>query len=402
MTKLTEYFVGASAKLLTKVEITPDKSNQHEFNGLTKMTCYLGSEKKAFDVTYLYIGQEENDRAFCKGSATWYQARKPPRREFRFYYRNNEVIDRATVDDTLITALKTDGTLIALIIKSNSPYLDELLWLFGLDDPYGSHNAVYSQPSDFAEVDSNIFSFIVEQADISIDLSDSDEWLDLLLDRFGNSFPKTRDFSALANETLVGEINPVEAPDHALTSLIIREEALFKQLEKHIINSHLKEHSNSWIDDHEEFLKFSLSVHNRRKSRAGHSFENHIEWILKANFLCFERGVNTENRSKPDFLFPGKTSYRDTQYPDRKLAMLGAKTTCKDRWRQILKEAARIPEKHLITLQPNISSNQLEEMKAAKLSLVLPKEIQKKYTKEQLKDTFTLEDFIFKIKSIQI
>jgi hypothetical protein len=31
--------------------------------------------------------------------------------------------------------------------------------------------------------------------------------------------------------------------------------------------------------------------------------------------------------------------------------MLGAKTTCKDRWRQVLTEAIKIPHKHLFTLE---------------------------------------------------
>ena len=29
--------------------------------------------------------------------------------------------------------------------------------------------------------------------------------------------------------------------------------------------------------DVDDFIRFSLSVQNRRKSRAGHAFENHVE-----------------------------------------------------------------------------------------------------------------------------
>lgn len=35
--------------------------------------------------------------------------------------------------------------------------------------------------------------------------------------------------------------------------------------------------------------------------------------------------------------------------------MLGAKTTIKERWRQVLEEANRIERKHLITLEPAVS-----------------------------------------------
>lgn len=55
------------------------------------------------------------------------------------------------------------------------------------------------------------------------------------------------------------------------------------------------------------------------------------------------------------------------------LICLGAKTTCKDRWRQILNEADRIPVKHLFTLQQGVSKNQLAEMYREKVCLVVPK-----------------------------
>jgi hypothetical protein len=63
--------------------------------------------------------------------------------------------------------------------------------------------------------------------------------------------------------------------------------------------------------------------------------------------LCFSpsiryaRGAETENRNKPDFLFPGQAEYRDPAFPADRLTMLGAKSTVQDRWRQVLSEAAR-------------------------------------------------------------
>ncbi len=55
--------------------------------------------------------------------------------------------------------------------------------------------------------------------------------------------------------------------------------------------------------------------------------------------------------------------------------MLGVKSTCKDRWRQVLSEAARIPDKCLLTVEPGISENQTNEMQANRLQLVLPGEV---------------------------
>ncbi len=53
----------------------------------------------------------------------------------------------------------------------------------------------------------------------------------------------------------------------------------------------------------------------RRKSRAGLALENHLEALFKALDLRFDRGKETENRNKPDFLFPGQAQYRDPSFP---------------------------------------------------------------------------------------
>lgn len=66
-----------------------------------------------------------------------------------------------------------------------------------------------------------------------------------------------------------------------------------------------------------------------------------------------------------------------------RLTLLGAKSTCKDRWRQVLAEADRIEHKHLLTLEAAISTTQTQEMQDKKLQLVIPKEIHATYTPEQ-------------------
>jgi len=74
--------------------------------------------------------------------------------------------------------------------------------------------------------------------------------------------------------------------------------------------------------------------------------------------------------------------------------MLGVKTSCKDRWRQVLSEAARIPEKHLVTLEPGITENQTSEMKSHSLRLVVPATIFDTYTPTQRKWLMSLSDFV--------
>ena len=53
-----------------------------------------------------------------------------------------------------------------------------------------------------------------------------------------------------------------------------------------------------------EFIKYSHSVSNRRKSRTGNSLELNLESIFRYEDLSFETQAITELKKKPDFLFP--------------------------------------------------------------------------------------------------
>lgn len=180
------------------------------------------------------------------------------------------------------------------------------------------------------------------------------------------------------------DVCPFEEPDKASLRWIEQEEKLFKRLERHMVARRLEQgFSDDSTTDVEGFIQFSLSVHNRRKSRVGYALENHLEEIFNTHNLMYSRTQSTENKSKPDFLFPDIQSYRDLKFPQSRLTMLGVKSTCKDRWRQVLAEANRIQNKHLFTLEPGISENQTDEMQANNLQLVLPKRLHDTYKPRQ-------------------
>ena len=79
--------------------------------------------------------------------------------------------------------------------------------------------------------------------------------------------------------------------------------------------------------------------------------------------------------------------------------MLGAKSTCKERWRQVLSEASKIPEKHLLTLEPGISERQTDQMISSRLQLLVPQPIQDTYTDNQQAWLLTLDDFIRDVRN---
>jgi hypothetical protein len=76
------------------------------------------------------------------------------------------------------------------------------------------------------------------------------------------------------------------------------------------------------------------------------------------------------------------------------LALLSARPTCKDQWRQVLAEAPKIPKKHLLTLERGISKSQTGQMAKLDLQLVVPKPIQGTYTDDQRDWLWSLGDFI--------
>ena len=151
----------------------------------------------------------------------------------------------------------------------------------------------------------------------------------------------------------------------------------------------------------QELVKFSNIILNRRKSRAGKSLEHHLATIFTVAKLEYEEQAITEDNKKPDFLFPSGKAYHNLLFPADQLVFLGAKTTCKDRWRQVLNEADRIETKYLFTLQQGISKNQLREMKHEHLKLVVPASYLNSFDKEFQTEIETLSSFINIVKAKQ-
>lgn len=179
-------------------------------------------------------------------------------------------------------------------------------------------------------------------------------------------------------------------PDDIILSWVDTEYQLFKCMEEKIY-ANVISHPFANV---ESFVKTANEVLNRRKSRAGKSLEHHLSDIFKNNDLIFQEQAITEDRKKPDFLFPNEKCYHNFEFPAESLTVLGAKTTCKDRWRQVVTEADRVERKYLFTLQQGISKNQLKEMHDSKLSLVVPRKYIASFPKEYRQDLFDLSGFI--------
>lgn len=217
-----------------------------------------------------------------------------------------------------------------------------------------------------------------------------------------DDFPTTLQMSSLAQLNFnkahsISKSDFIKSPDSLLLSWLDAEYRLFRLIEEKIYSGKLK----NAFESVDEFVRIANEVLNRRKSRAGKSLEHHLSELFSKNDLVFEEQALTEGKKRPDFLFPNSSCYHNFEFPAKDLVVLGAKTTCKDRWRQVLSEADRVEEKYLFTLQQGISLSQLKEMSDAKLTLIVPKPYIQSFPKayqNQLKD---LSEFIGIVKRKQ-
>jgi len=157
----------------------------------------------------------------------------------------------------------------------------------------------------------------------------------------------------------------------------------------------------------DEFLKNAQSILQSRKSRSGRSLEIQLRQIMTEfgmrEGIHFEHGKATELGKVPDFLFPTAKSYNEVASGKRDpstVRMLAVKTTLKDRWRQVIDEAANLPRKHLLTLQDGISDNQFKQVAASNITLVVPKELRNKKYKKYKNRIITLEEFLSESKAL--
>lgn len=125
-----------------------------------------------------------------------------------------------------------------------------------------------------------------------------------------------------------------------------------------------------------------LSASQQRKSRAGKSFESHLAAMLKAGGVRFEAQAILGQR-RPDFVLPDQATVAlDTQRRYEDAAILSAKTTLRERWKQITHERFNCAI-FLATVDDRVSKEALADLQKAEITLVVPESLKMK-TNESL------------------
>ncbi|MBC2669705.1 type II restriction endonuclease [Novosphingobium piscinae] len=200
------------------------------------------------------------------------------------------------------------------------------------------------------------------------------------------------------------ELRPDTAldPDRRLLRRRECEFEIFRSVEQAIELPHI----TAGFTTIDAFITRAQTILQRRKARSGHSLELHARAIFVEERLVegthFVHQPESEPGKRPDFLFPSAAAYHDGSFPRERLRMLAVKTTCRDRWRQILNEADHIPAKHLLTLQEGVSESQFREMTQAGVQLVVPAGLFEKFPKPVQPHLQTLESFISDVRLLPL
>jgi hypothetical protein len=209
-------------------------------------------------------------------------------------------------------------------------------------------------------------------------------------------FPSGERFSSAVHDMLVHCVRGFARmpPDAALLRATEAEFALFRAVEQRLCRLE----TGRSFESVDEFIQTAGRLMNRRKSRAGRSLENHVERLLRAAGIPHEMRPDIDG--KPDVVIPSAAAYHDESHPVDRLVILGIKTTCKDRWRQVLNEGRRAPVKHILTMQQGISASQLAEMHAARVTLVVPEALHDHYPLAADVELLTVNGFLERMKAL--
>ncbi len=169
------------------------------------------------------------------------------------------------------------------------------------------------------------------------------------------------------------QANEGESIDDVLMRRVEEEYALFRALESAIYQP-VAQHGFENIDS---FLASARSMLNSRMSRAGRSLELAMRQALVEAGVAHTWQPDLSEPTTPDFIFPSAEQYLRS-IDGSGITHLASKRTLRDRWRGVLREARKVPVKHLLTLDTNLTVPQAAEIAEAEVILVVPKSLTSK------------------------
>jgi len=422
---LRSFFSLTASKLVRDTEVNPDSSNSHEFNGTVELKEFLGrtrfGEFKRLSCRFLYFSDDREVPLTAEAILTWYKPhRSQTRTEWRLYYDDNAIVGKkgiARAGDLMIFAFSKAAASTPVASKESDPAKGkpvvwgiiaqegsvserEIIRLFGVSQERSERLKLDIPPEDNVDA---VGRQLLECLGITLSLPGTlaDDWADKLAAAFGSRMPSVVTFSNFAASTL--DLDFVGNPDGALVAWWEREDLLFRIHDRELLKRPIGdafERMKAGEDlNVEELRTIFMSSMQTARSRAGAAFENQLSSILRKSGIKFDARLKTSTGDKPDFLFPSLDAYENSPEVDL-LTMLAAKTTCKERWQQVLAEAPKVPKKHLTTMSAAIPPDQLKRMRDMNLTLVLPEARHADLTGHSA-EVITIREFIELVRTRQ-
>ena len=370
-----------AVKRLAAVEIDPDRSNQHEFNaGHLRSGLGFASDSAKGRLRLLIYPDDGGEPVVDDDRYTLYdaRARHPTRSEWHLYYYSAELASEARVGDLLVLYRPDGGAdLHGVVVRSGSERAERLLDALLLrDEEILAEFRLVDAPETIGRPATRLGEALVgETADIEPSGSPyptRDHPIVTRAVREG-SLPDTATMAGAA-AALMDPRRGTSDPDGYLFDVMEAETALFNDIETAIGGARLAE----LVDQDaplRDVLNWAMSIHQARRSRRGQSLQHHFAEVLQASGIPYAAQCTTEDGETPDFVVPGCVEYHDERFPVDRLRMVACKTTSKERWRQILNEAARIDQKYLLTIDGNLTAAVIGQMHASRLHPFLPAQI---------------------------
>lgn len=368
-----------AVKRLSAVETDPDRSHQHEFHaGNLRRELELGEEPVSGRLSTLIFAEGATSPVVDEATFTLYDARasNPARAaEWRLFY-SSEAIPRLARPGDLLLIYRQGLALHALIAQHGSRVERDLLEALSVGD-----DAVRERFSflDASTPDEREARSVASQLSLPTPVQPASHYevADHALFRRAvheGRLPATQEMATAAGEIVaVRGTVPVDPDDFLITALEAETELYFG-IETEVQTTRLAAllATTPSITD---VIDFALAVQQSRRSRRGQSLQNHFARVLDMQRIPYSAQCKAEEAETPDFVVPGCDQYHDATYPAGKLRMVACKSTAKERWRQVLHEAARIPDKYLLTLDPDLTEPTIRAMGAARVRAFLPRQL---------------------------
>jgi hypothetical protein len=356
-------------KRLSAVEVDPASSHQREFHA-DRLGRELGidGDRAEGALTASYY-PAAGDAVVESSRYTYYQARKPPRSEFRLYPRTSLFLTEAHAGDLmLVFRSPADSEMHLVVAERGSRAEAEILEAFFARDVPSLDRFRYVDSVGRSDAEQLGLALVAEPRSVSDVVTRHPTYLHAV---GGGTYPSTT-VMALSGREIADEAFGTElAPDEFLFLGLEAETQLYFAIESVLASRELAQLTAAGADL-TTVLAWSTARLNARKARRGRSLQRHIEALLEREGIPFSPECSTEAPPPVDVMVPGCSQYNDPAFSVDRLRAISCKSTLKERWQEIVGEARRVPVKYVVTLDEQLTDPVIEALQRAHVRPFMP------------------------------